>query len=92
MIRSFKDRATEDVFNGISSKKWGNIQKVAKRKLDILNAAATLEDLRVPPKNRLKKLHGDHEGQHSIRINKQYRICFRWRSGYAEDVEITDYH
>ncbi|GFP31041.1 toxin HigB-1 [Candidatus Hakubella thermalkaliphila] len=68
------------------------LQRLAQRKLAILDAAETLDDLRVPPGNRLEKLSGDREGQHSIRINDQWRICFRWLDGDAHDVEITDYH
>lgn len=69
-----------------------NIAKVALRKLEALHAATTLEDLRVPPGNRLEALKGDREGQHSIRINDQFRICFEWREGNAYNTEITDYH
>ncbi len=69
-----------------------DVQRVALRKLRMLDAATTLDDLRVPPANRLEKLKGDRAGQHSIRINRQWRICFRWRAGDAHDVEIVDYH
>jgi proteic killer suppression protein len=69
-----------------------SLRNVAKRKLAALNAAVNLEDLRVPPGNRLEELHDDREGQHSIRINDQFRVCFAWRDGDAHDVEITDYH
>ena len=94
MIKSFKDRATEDIFNGISSKAARkacpvNLWKVAARKLDQLDSVMLLDELKVPPGNQLELLHGDREGQHSIRINRQYRICFICRS---IDVEITDYH
>lgn len=68
------------------------VQRMSQRKLAVLDAAESLQDLRVPPGNRLEKLSGDREGQHSIRINNQWRICFRWRDGDADDVEIVDYH
>jgi proteic killer suppression protein len=97
MITSFKDEGTADVFNGTPSKKALKIcpqsrWDVARRKLDQLNFAASLEDLRVPPGNQLEALQGDRQGQHSIRINQQYRICFVWTEQGAEDVEIVDYH
>ena len=93
MIRSLRDRETEKVFNREPSRRWSrDLQRVARRKLLILDAAETLADLRVPPGNRLEKLSGDREGQYSIRINDQWRICFRWGEGDAHDVEITDYH
>jgi toxin HigB-1 len=93
VIKSFRDREAERLFNRERIRRLGSdVQRVALRKLRILDAATTLEDLRVPPANRLEKLKGDREGQHSIRINKQWRICFRWRSGDAHDVEIVDYH
>jgi proteic killer suppression protein len=93
MIRSFRDRETERLFSrqpvrGLPS----DTQRAALRKLVLLDAAESLDDLRVPPGNRLEKLAGDRAGQHSIRINDQWRICFRWRDGHAEDVEIVDYH
>jgi proteic killer suppression protein len=93
MIKSFRDRDTERLFNRHPVKKLGaDVQRSALRKLRMLDAATVLEDLRVPPGNRLERLKGDREGQHSIRINRQWRICFRWRSGDAYDVEILDYH
>ncbi|GFP28458.1 type II toxin-antitoxin system RelE/ParE family toxin [Candidatus Hakubella thermalkaliphila] len=93
MIRSFRDKATERVFNRERVRKFDlKLQRLAQRKLAILDAAETLDDLRVPPGNRLEKLSGDRKGQHSIRINDQWRICFRWLDGDAYDVEITDYH
>jgi proteic killer suppression protein len=93
MIKSFRDRDTERLFNRHPVKKLGaDVQRSALRKLRMLDAATVLEDLRVPPGNRLERLKGDREGQHSIRINRQWRICFRWRSGDAYDVEIVDYH
>ena len=70
----------------------GDVQRIARRKLEILDAAEMLEDLRISPANRLEKLHGKREGQHSIRINDQWRLCFVWRGGNAYDVEIVDYH
>ena len=93
MIRSFKSRETEKIFNRqISQRLPQDIQQVALRKLRMLNRAITLQDLRVPPANRLEKLTGDRIGQYSIRINDQWRICFVWQDGDAYDVEIVDYH
>jgi proteic killer suppression protein len=93
MIKSFRDRDTERLFQRRPVRKLGaNMQTVALRKLRMLEAATVLDDLRLPPGNRLEKLKGDRAGQHSIRINPQWRICFRWRSGDAYDVEIVDYH
>ena len=93
MIKSFQDRDTERLFRRQPVKKLGAaVQRPALRKLRMLDAAAVLDDLRVPPGNRLERLKGDREGQYSIRINQQWRICFRWRSGDAYDVEIVDYH
>jgi proteic killer suppression protein len=93
MIRSFRDQRTEKVFERIYVKAFSpDLQRSALRKLEILNAALSLDDLRVPPGNRLEKLSGDREGQYSIRINDQYRICFMWKEGNALNVEITDYH
>jgi len=93
MIRSFRDKATERVFNRERVRKFDlKLQRLAQRKLAILDAAEALDDLRVPPGNRLEKLSGDRKGQHSIRINDQWRICFRWLDGDAHDVETTDYH
>lgn len=93
MIRSFKDALTEAAFNGDVEKGFpADLIKVARRKLAMINAAARLEDLRVPPANRLEALKGDRAGQHSIRVNDQFRICFRWTNNGAEDVEFTDYH
>jgi proteic killer suppression protein len=95
-IRSFGDQATTDVYNGVNSAKARglpkDIIKVAQRKLDMLNAAATIQDLRSPPSNHLEELKGGLKGFHSIRINKQWRIIFRWTSGGPEAVQITDYH
>jgi proteic killer suppression protein len=93
MIRSFKDKETAKVFHRTFSRKLPhNIQQIAFRKLRMLNRAATLNDLRIPPANRLEQLYGDRAGQHSIRINDQWRICFEWRDGDSYNVEITDYH
>ena len=97
MIASFKDKATEDVFNGVSSKEARKscprtLWKVAARKLDQLDSVATLDELRVPPGNRLEALSRDRNGEHSIRINDQYRICFIWSDAGPAQVEITDYH
>lgn len=92
MIKGFRCRETERVFSRQRSRKFGAIQRVALRKLLILDAAGALGDLRIPPSNRLEKLLGDRAGQYGIRINDQWRICFRWRAGDAHDVEIVDYH
>jgi len=92
MIKGFRCKETERVFQRRSPKKFSGIQRVALRKLLVSDAAGRLDDLRVPPANRLEKLSGDRKGQHSIRINDQWRICFRWRDGDAHDVEIVDYH
>jgi len=93
MIRDFADRETALIWSGRRSRRLpADIQAVALRKLRLLNQARQLLDLRVPPANRLEKLKGDRQGQHSIRINDQWHICFRWHAGAAGDVEITDYH
>jgi proteic killer suppression protein len=93
MIRSFKDSRTAKVWIREPVRAFGpDLQRVAHRKLRLLNAASELSSLRVPPGNRLEKLTGDRVGQYSIRINDQYRICFTWVDGAAGDVEITDYH
>jgi len=93
MIRSFKSKETEKVFLRIRSKKLpGDIQQIALRKLRMLHRSKSLQDLRVPPSNRLERLRGSRSGQYSIRINDQWRICFRWAKGDAFDVEIVDYH
>jgi len=93
MIRSFADKNTERLFHRERVKRFsGALQRVALRKLVLLDAAAALEDLRVPPGNRLEKLTGDRDGQYSIRINDKWRLCFRWLSAEAHDVEIADYH
>ena len=93
MIRSFKCKETEKIFNRLVSRKFPNdIQRGALRKLRMLNRAVTLQDLLVPPGNRLEELKGKRKGQHSIRINDQWRICFKWVKNDAHDVEIVDYH
>jgi proteic killer suppression protein len=93
VIKSFADKETERINNRRPSRKVPpEIQKVALRKLRILNNATSLQDLRSPPGNRLERLSGDRNGQHSIRINDQWRICFVWRESDAYEVEITDYH
>jgi len=93
VIKSFKCRETEKIFNGQFSRKFPNdIQRAAARKLEMLHAANKLDSLKIPPNNRLEKLKGKRSGQHSIRINKQWRICFVWKRGDAYEVEITDYH
>ncbi len=93
MISSFKDKRTAAVFAGRLPKGFPpDLLGVGRRKLGYLDAAKALDDLRSPPGNRLEALAGDRAGQHSIRVNDQYRICFVWRLGHAEDVEIVDYH
>ena len=97
MIANFLDQPTEDVFDGKNTKSTqkrlpSSLHKVAKRKLDMIHAAAVLMDLGIPPSNRLEKLHGDRKGQYSIRINDQYRIAFKWVDEGAINVEIVDYH
>jgi len=93
MIRSFRDLQTENIFRRERVKRFSQeVQRAALRKLLILDAAESLEDLRVPPGNRLEKLKGDRKGEYSTRINDQWRICFVWSDGDAYDVELTDYH
>ena len=93
MIRSFRSRETERLFDRRRSRRLPpELQRAALRKMRMLNRSRTLQDLRVPPSNRLEELKGDRRGQHSIRINDQWRICFRWHRGDAFDVEIVDYH
>ena len=97
VIASFRNKGTEDLFDGRETKEArkscpSDLVRVARRKLDQLNQAVVLGDLRAPPSNRLEKLRGEREGQYSIRINDQWRVCFRWAESGAEDVEIVDYH
>lgn len=93
MIKSFRCRETEKIWQGSVSRRLPQaMQQVARRKLRMLNNAETLDDLRVPPANRLERLKGNRTGQHSIRINDQWRICFKWQRGHVIDVEIVDYH
>lgn len=93
MIKSFSDKEAERLFNREFSRRIpSDIQRPARRKLEILDAADSLEDLRIPPSNHLEKLKGDRKGQHSIRINGRWRICFVWFDNDAFDVEIVDYH
>jgi toxin HigB-1 len=93
VIKSFKYRETERIFDGRFSRRLPrDLQRLAARKLEILAAASSLDTLRVPPSNRLERLKGDRSGQYSIRINDQWRICFVWKDGDALEVEIVDYH
>ncbi|MBN1146425.1 MAG: type II toxin-antitoxin system RelE/ParE family toxin [Anaerolineales bacterium] len=93
MIKSFKDAETERIFRRERSRKFpADIQQVALRKLRMLNNALNMQDLRIPPANRLEKLSGDRQGQYSIRINDRWRICFEWQDRDAYNVEIVDYH
>lgn len=93
MIKSFRDKETEKVYSRERSAKLpGNIQQIALRKLRMINNAQNMNDLRIPPSNRLEKLSGDRAGQYSIRINNQWRICFFWKDNNAYYVEINDYH
>ncbi len=93
MIKTFRDKETEQLFQRQVSRRFpANLHLAMWRKLAILNAAERLDDLRVPPGNRLEKLSGKRVGQHSIRVNDQWRVCFEWREGDACEVEITDYH
>jgi len=97
VISSFADQATEDLFNGVDSREARracpqDLWPVARRKLTQINRVRELSELAAPPGNRLEKLRGDRLGQHSIRINDQYRVCFRWEGAHAEEVEVTDYH
>jgi len=92
VIKTFKCKDTEKLFNDLNVKRFSNISKIARIKLEVLNAAVSLNNLRVPPGNRLEQLKGNRKGQHSIRINDQWRICFIWKGEDATDVEIIDYH
>ena len=92
MIRSFKCRDTQSMYYGTRVKRFANIESAAMRKLAILNRARVLEDLRIPPANRLEALAGNRKGQHSIRINDQWRLCFKFHAGQVDHVEIVDYY
>ncbi len=92
MLQTFRCAQTKALFNGRRVARFVNFEAVALRKLQQLHAATALEFLRIPPGNRLEALSGDRQGQHSIRINEQWRVCFVWREGHAHDVEIVDYH
>jgi proteic killer suppression protein len=93
VIRNFKDKETQKIFERQRSRKLpSDIQQVALRKLRMLNRSQTLQELRIPPANRLERLSGDRDGQYSIRVNDQWRICFDWQDGDAMNVEIVDYH
>ena len=92
MIKSFADKNTEDLYWDRPVTRWRNLERQIRRKLVILDAAPSPQSLRVPPGNRLEALSGDRAGQHSIRINDQFRLCFRWHDGDAYDVELLDYH
>ena len=93
MIKTFRCKETHKVYERKFSKKLPHdIQRMAYRKLLMIDSAINIDDLRIPPANRLEKLSGDREGQYSIRVNKQFRICFTWKNGFALDVEIVDYH
>jgi toxin HigB-1 len=97
VIRSFADAATEDLFNGVDSRRArracpAGLWSVARRKLTQLNRVESLQELAVPPGTRLERLRADRAGKHSIRVNDQYTVCFRWEDGYADEVEVIDYH
>ncbi|MEO6968997.1 MAG: type II toxin-antitoxin system RelE/ParE family toxin [Rhodanobacteraceae bacterium] len=92
MLKTFADKDAQALFNGARVRRFVNIEGAARRKLEYLDAASVLGDLRVPPGNRLEALKGARAGQHSIRVTDQFRMCFRWRNGDAYDVEICDYH
>jgi len=92
MIKSFRCKDTENLFQDESVSRFRNIERVARRKLEMLEAAKEINDLRQPPGNRLEALKGNRKGQFSIRINERWRVCFKWNDGHAHDVEIVDYH
>ncbi|WP_025320630.1 type II toxin-antitoxin system RelE/ParE family toxin [Granulibacter bethesdensis] len=92
MIKSWADKAAQELFETGRSRRWATIRKVIQRKLDMLDAATALDDLRSPPGNRLEMLSGDRAGQYSIRVNDQFRICFNWTEAGPENVEVVDYH
>jgi len=92
MITGFRDAGTEALFHGRRVRRWINIERAALRKLEQLDLAIRIEDMRAPPGNRLEKLHGTREGQWSVRVNDQWRVCFKFERGNALDAEIVDYH
>ena len=92
MIKTFKCKDTEKLFNDLDVKRFRGISRTARIKLEVLNATVSLGSLRVPPRNRLEQLKSNRKGQHSIRINDQWRICFKWKNENVVDVEIVDYH
>jgi len=92
MIKDFKNKYTQFLYEGVIVKKWQSIRRQAERRLQILDMATSLEDLKNLPSNRFEMLRGDRKGQFSIRINKQWRLCFRWKDNEPYDVEIVDYH
>ena len=92
MILGFKCKDTQKLFDGVRVKRWVNMESVAMRKLAMLNRAEQLTDLKIPPQNKLEALKKDRKGQHSIRINDQWRVCFRWTVSGPKDIEIVDYH
>lgn len=92
MIGSFADRNAKLIFDGARSRRYSGLESVIERKLRAIEAAVSLQDLTVPPGNRLEALRGDRKGQHSIRVNDQYRLCFRWKENHAYEIEIVDYH
>ena len=92
MILGFKCKDTQKLFDGVRVKRWVHMESVALRKLAILNRAAALADLKIPPQNKLEALKKDRKGQHSIRINDQWRVCFRWTVNGPKDIEIVDYY
>lgn len=92
MIRSFRCEETQRIYEGHRSRRFAALQEIIERKLAMLDAAETLDDLRSPPANRLERLKGDRKGQHSIRVNDRFRVCFRWTKLGPEDVEVVDYH
>ena len=92
MIKSFRCGDTEKLFKDVDVRRFRSVNRAARMKMEILNAAVSLNSLRVPPGNRLEQLHGNRKGQHSIRINNRWRLCFVWEDGNATEVEIVDYH
>lgn len=92
MIKSFGDREVEAMFEGLRTRRWINIERAVLRKLAAVHRARSLDELRRVPGNRLKPLQGSRDGQYSIRVNDQFRVCFAWRDGHAYDVTVVDYH